>query len=60
MTHHSENALAELRKVVAETADIRDPETWWPLGMDSEEFKRGARWAENWWRIQIKKELEGT
>lgn len=48
-----------LRKIVAETPDIREPDTWWPLSQDSEEFKRGARWVENWWRIQISKALEG-
>lgn len=47
----------ELWNVLSDTPDIRETDTWWPLGNDSAEFKRGARWSENWWRENITRAL---
>lgn len=52
--------IQELRKILADTPDVRAPGIWWPLGDDSDEFKRGARWAENWWRIKISQAIDTT
>lgn len=48
-----DEALAVIERalgVFKQTPDVRKPDAWWPLSQDSEEFKAGACWAENWWR----------
>lgn len=59
MTLRSRRAVKAVRKILADTPDLREPDAWWPMGMDSDEFRRGALWSENWWRQQIEKALEG-
>ena len=49
----------EIRDLLTRTPDIREPDVWWPLGDDGDEFKRGARWSENWWRLNIENALHG-
>lgn len=50
--------IQAIRDFTGITPDITVLDAWFPLGMDSEEFKRGARWSEAFWRSQIRRILD--
>lgn len=54
----SRRRVRKMRELIQRTPDITKPDAWFPLDMDSDEFKRGARWAESWWRAQVGRILD--
>lgn len=50
--------IEQVRTLKDGTPNLSDPETWWPLTMDSEEFRRGARWSDAWWRDHVTRPLD--
>jgi hypothetical protein len=52
------SAKDELKLLLDAVPDITEPDTWWPLGADHPEYRKGAIWIETWWRAQLTKIIE--